>query len=42
MTPGEWRVDVETAGGRTLGRVHFKVVAAPDDAERTFQTRLYE
>ncbi|MFO8233395.1 MAG: DUF2914 domain-containing protein [Longimonas sp.] len=42
ITPGEWRVDVETAGGRTLGRVHFKVVAAPDDAERTFQTRLYE
>jgi len=42
ITPGDWRVDVRTDGGRILGRVHFEVVPAPEDAERTFRTRLYE
>ena len=42
ITPGDWRVDVRTDGGRILGRVHFKVVDAPDDAERSFRTRLYK
>lgn len=28
LRPGEWRVDVETADGRTLGRVRFRVVEA--------------
>jgi hypothetical protein len=42
IVPGEWRVDVETTNGRILGRMHFNVVEAPDDAERTFQTRIYE
>ncbi|WP_245850272.1 DUF2914 domain-containing protein [Longimonas halophila] len=42
ITPGEWRIDVKTTGGRMLGRVHFEVVAASNADERTFQTRLYE
>ena len=42
IVPGEWRVDVETTGGRILGRVHFEVVAASSTAERTFKTQLYE
>jgi hypothetical protein len=41
ITPGEWRIDVKTTGGRMLGRVHFEVVEASDADERTFQTRLY-
>jgi hypothetical protein len=29
MTPGKWRVEVETEGGRTLGRIDFAVVPSP-------------
>jgi len=30
LSPGEWRVDVETAEGRVLGRVPFQVKEAGD------------
>jgi len=30
VTPGDWRVDVETDDGRILGRVSFRVEPAPD------------
>lgn len=42
VQPGAWRVDVETANGRTLGRVRFDVVSAEDADERSFRTRVYE
>jgi len=29
ITPGKWRVEVETEGGQTLGRVDFAVVPTP-------------
>jgi hypothetical protein len=29
ITPGKWRVEVETEGGRTLGRIDFAVVPSP-------------
>jgi len=32
VTPGDWRVDVETAEGHILGRVSFRVEAGPADA----------
>ena len=30
VTPGDWRVDVEAADGRIIGRVSFRVEPAPD------------
>lgn len=30
VSPGEWRVEVETENGQTLGRIDFAVVASPD------------
>src|SRR5574341_226424 len=30
VTPGDWRVDVETADGRIIGRVSFRVERAPE------------
>jgi hypothetical protein len=30
ITPGKWRVEVETEGGRTLGRIDFTVTPGPD------------
>ncbi|HEV8715468.1 MAG TPA: DUF2914 domain-containing protein [Candidatus Binatia bacterium] len=35
VTPGDWRVDVETADGRIIGRVNFRVEAreSPDPPE---------
>jgi hypothetical protein len=32
VVPGEWRVNVETDAGRSLGGVRFRVVAAPADS----------
>ena len=29
MTPGKWRVELETEGGRTLGRIGFTVLPSP-------------
>jgi len=31
VVPGDWRVDVETADGRIIGRVSFRVEPAPDN-----------
>lgn len=31
VTPADWRVDVETADGRIIGRVSFRVEPAPDE-----------
>ncbi|MBX4206291.1 DUF2914 domain-containing protein [Candidatus Parcubacteria bacterium] len=28
FTPGEWRVDIETARGQVIGRVNFKIISA--------------
>jgi hypothetical protein len=39
VLPGYWRVDVETAGGRIIGRVSFRVEASNDPP--TFKTILY-
>jgi hypothetical protein len=30
LQPGEWRVDVETYQGRTLGRLNFTILTSPD------------
>lgn len=42
LHPGEWRVSVETAGQRPIGRIYFDVV--PEDTTRhpTYVTRRYE
>jgi hypothetical protein len=37
--PGDWRVDVETAGGRIIGRVSFRVEGSNDPL--TFKTIFY-
>lgn len=42
VSPGTWRVYVETETGRVLGGVTFDVVRAETPESRTFQTRLYE
>lgn len=39
VSPGEWRVDVETIRGQTLGHIHFDVVAGPVP-RRPLQTRI--
>lgn len=39
VLPGTWRVDVETAGGRIIGRVSFRVEASNDPL--TFKTIFY-
>ncbi|HET6569375.1 MAG TPA: DUF2914 domain-containing protein, partial [Rhodothermales bacterium] len=41
LRPGKWRVDVQTAEGRTLGRIRFDVT---EDvlAETSLTTRSYE
>ena len=37
--PGEWRVQVETADAREIGRIHFRLTVAPA-AERVFVTDI--
>jgi hypothetical protein len=39
VMPGDWRVDVETAGGRIIGRVSFRVEASTDPL--AFTTVVY-
>lgn len=39
--PGEWRVSVETADQRPIGRIHFDVVPADTTQDRRYTTRLY-
>ncbi len=39
VLPGDWRVDVETAGGRIIGRVSFRVEASTDPL--VFTTVVY-
>ncbi len=39
--PGEWRVTVETADRRPIGRIRFDVVAADSSRDRSFTTRHY-
>jgi hypothetical protein len=39
ITPGSWRVAVETMRGQTLGQINFDVVASPDP-HPPLQTRL--
>lgn len=41
VQPGQWRVSVETAEGRPIGRVHFEVVAADSSHRSTYTTRRY-
>jgi hypothetical protein len=38
---GAWRVDVETADGRQIGRINFTVARADADPARTFVTETY-
>lgn len=42
VTPGMWRVTVETADGRPIGRVRFEVVAGASEAEPSYTERRYE
>ena len=41
VSPGRWRVSVETADGRPIGRVHFEVVAADSSRPPSFTTHRY-
>ena len=40
VTPGQWRIDVETEDERILGRIPFNIIPA-DSAVTAFETRLY-
>lgn len=42
VQPGQWRVSVETAAGRPIGRIRFTVVAADTSRHPTFTTHRYE
>ncbi len=42
VQPGRWRVSVETAAGRPIGRIRFEVVAADTARDPTFTTHRYE
>jgi acyl dehydratase len=42
VQPGQWRVSVETAAGRPIGRIRFEVVAADTVRDPTFTTHRYE
>jgi hypothetical protein len=37
--PGDWKVQIETTDAREIGRIYFKLEAAPD-AQRTFTSEL--
>lgn len=41
VRPGRWRVSVETASGRPIGRLHFEVVAADSSREPSYTTHRY-
>lgn len=41
VQPGQWRVSVETATGRPIGRIHFEVVAADSSHRPTSTTHRY-
>ena len=41
LIPGDWRVDVETAEGRTIGRVSFTVEERPEAALPELETISY-
>lgn len=41
VEPGQWRVSVETASGRPIGRLHFEVEAADSSRQRTYTTHRY-
>jgi hypothetical protein len=38
--PGEWKVQVETADGREIGRVYFDLQAEPEAQPRSFTSEL--
>ena len=42
VEPGRWRVSVETAAGRPIGRISFEIIAADSSREASFTTRRYE
>jgi len=42
VEPGQWRVSVETAAGRPIGRISFKIIAADSSRQATFTTHRYE
>lgn len=42
VRPGTWRVTVETADRRPIGRVNFEIVRADTSASATYDTQLYE
>lgn len=42
MQPGTWRVTIETADERPIGRVNFEVVPADTSEAVTYRTKLYE
>jgi hypothetical protein len=41
VTPGRWRVNVETSGGTVIGRVDFRVVPADTTQTLPLRTRRY-
>ena len=41
VSPGRWRVTVETAAGRPIGRAHFEVVAEDSSRAATYTTHRY-
>ena len=42
VEPGQWRVSVETAAGRPIGRISFEIIAVDSSRQATFTTRRYE
>jgi hypothetical protein len=41
VQPGKWRVTIETADERPIGRVNFEIVTADPSEERVLKERLY-
>lgn len=41
VRPGEWRVEVETADGLTIGRVHFKIEQGAEGRAVRYASTLY-
>ena len=42
VRPGEWRVTIETADARPIGRVEFRIVEADTTQQRPLTTRRYQ
>jgi hypothetical protein len=42
VPPGQWRISVETAAGRPIGRIRFEVIAADSSRTPTYSTRRYQ